>query len=125
MPRFIREYAIDTAGDKLLLPVCSRFLGAVKSGRGFLLILEVWGDPSVAQDVVVSIFRKDEYISSNANIIGYTLVGSDVYYFSYILSSVEDTGGDGGAPKTPIELKSSGPVVDEPSYVFAGGMSEC
>ncbi len=123
MPRYISEYRLTAEGGTLTVPTCAKFLGLVKVSNYFVLIVEVWGNPSLVFDIDVKVFRKDEYILSDAKYLGYVLVGSDLYHFCYTEGVVEDFGGDGGSPDSVEESKPVPKLVvaDKP----AGGMREC
>jgi hypothetical protein len=118
MSRYIAEYNFTTAGGKLTVPESTRFIAVVKVGRGFVLITEVWGNPSKTMDIDLKVFHKEEYMLAESIYIGFVLAGSTVFHFSYT-REVEDRGGDGG--EIPVVEHKEIPDIVLP----AGGMEVC
>lgn len=124
MPRYIQEYNIGVEGGTLTVPTCAKFLGVAKVSSHFVLIAEIWGNPGLVYDIDVKVFRKDEYIKSEANYIGNTLVGTNIYHFCFTHGEVIDLGGDGGMPESAPEKPIIGTTSVEMVVKAAGGMRE-
>lgn len=128
MPRYISEYNFSTAGGKIQVPTCAKFLGISKIANQFVLVAEVWGNPNRVYEIDVRVFHKDEYVMPESIYLGHCVAGTVIYHFSYTHGEVEDLGGDGG---TPPDVDDEGFEEDKPEpkvldYVKpAGGMTEC
>lgn len=124
MARYIQEYFFDS-DCTITIPSCAKFLGVEKCGKQFVLLCEIWGNPNLVYDINLKIIRKDEYIHPEAKLLGYCLVGSNIFHFIYTEGEVIDLGSDGGLPDTSEEsLKPKSVRPDTSGIKLAGGMKE-
>lgn len=123
MARYIQEYKIPVSGGTVTVPTCARFIGVSKVLNYFVLVAEIWGNPTLTYEIDVKVFRKDEYIHSDASYIGYTMVGTDLYHFCFTHGEVLEDIGDGGMPKEGAEKPKAGTTATVP-VKHAGGMRE-